>query len=506
MPLNIHERIMRPLLLLGCMMVFLVIPLKIISYGYLPGDDALRHTAFAVDNRNWNEVLLLNPEFHANLDSHPGWHAFLRFFHQHLGFTQEDLVILSVTMAFVVFTWAGLAVSGNPLAWQFACAIVAATEHSLFQRFLLGRPMFFSMTALAVMLFVWTRSKPVRPWVEALVAVFLLTLSIYMHPTVWYLWSMPGLALVLCKRWRSAFILGGALVVSICLAALLLGSWYNVLVLPMLVIKYSILQDPLLGTSLVGELQPSGGPTTGLLIVAGVLMIKWWRGGSLRDELSKVDFVLVVMTWLLGMHMMRFWFEWGLPALTVWLCRQIKQILDLKLNGFARVSDSLWLAAFSAGVLFMGTTADIGGRYTQNLKSPLLTKPVDDFRAQLPDEGGILYTLDMTVFYKLYYRMPDLKFRFSTGFEPGFMRPEDLKVFRAVQFNENLLDSYGPWIQKMTPKDRLIIYYPVRPVWPEMEFTQFYSAWIGKKVVQKEKTEPSPLPAPAPQLGAPAKS
>ena len=35
-------------------LVILAIPLKIIGYGYLPGDDALRHAAKAVSGKSWS--------------------------------------------------------------------------------------------------------------------------------------------------------------------------------------------------------------------------------------------------------------------------------------------------------------------------------------------------------------------------------------------------------------------------------------------------------------------
>ena len=40
--------------------VILAIPLKIIGYGFLPGDDALRHAGKAVSGKPWSEILVLN--------------------------------------------------------------------------------------------------------------------------------------------------------------------------------------------------------------------------------------------------------------------------------------------------------------------------------------------------------------------------------------------------------------------------------------------------------------
>jgi len=503
LPLSLGERIMRPLLLVSCALLFLAIPLKIISYGYLPPDDALRHAAFAVDHRHWNEVLVFNPELRSELDCHPGWHLFLRYIHQHLGLDQEGLAEFSIILAFLTFTCGGLIASGNPLAWLSAFALVAFTEYGMFQRLSLGRPTFLSMSTLVVLLFMWSRPKPLRIWQEMLIAIAMLTVSFCMHPTVWYLWSMLGLALVLCKRWRAVFVLGISIVCSLCLAALIVGSWYNVLVASLLMLRYSLLQDPLVGTNLVSELQPSGGPIVGLLVVLSILFIKGLKGQNIRDEFSKESFVLMLLTWVLGMKIVRFWLEWGLPAMSVWLCLQIKDLLKIKLSGLARVRDTLWLAGFLAGGLYLGITADLMGRYTNNLKSPLLTKPVSDYAGELPEEGGVLYSTDMTIFYKIYFRIPNVKFRFSTGYELGFMPPEDLKIFRAIQFNDNLLESYKPWFEKMTPKDRIIIQVIMKPEWQGMEFKRFYTAWIGRKIEKAgDKDAPANSMAPEPKKEA----
>ncbi|MFO7821544.1 MAG: hypothetical protein R6V56_05765, partial [Lentisphaeria bacterium] len=44
-----------------CVTMMVLIPFKIISYGYLPSDDALRHCAKAVSGKSWSEILVLNP-------------------------------------------------------------------------------------------------------------------------------------------------------------------------------------------------------------------------------------------------------------------------------------------------------------------------------------------------------------------------------------------------------------------------------------------------------------
>src|SRR5689334_22324101 len=61
-------------------MTVILIPSKIISYGYLPQDDALRHAAKAVSGKPWQEILVMRSDF--LIDPHPGWHAILGFIHR----------------------------------------------------------------------------------------------------------------------------------------------------------------------------------------------------------------------------------------------------------------------------------------------------------------------------------------------------------------------------------------------------------------------------------------
>jgi hypothetical protein len=174
----------------------------------------------------------------------------------------------------------------------------------------------------------------------------------------------------------------------------------------------------------------------------------------------------------------------------------------LSLFGFdqlPRPRETLGVTAAAVAVMYLAVTADVGGRYTEALKSPVLTHPVEEYRSLLPDAGGIFYCTDMHLFYELYYRLPDSRFRFSTGFEPGMMPPDDLKVLRAIQFNNGLVKAYEPWFNKMTARDRVVLWSPAKPEWPGIEFTPFYTRWIGKKAPPKAEALAKPAAAKPPE-------
>jgi hypothetical protein len=75
-------------------LVILAIPLKIIGYGFLPGDDALRHAAKAVSGKPWTDILVLGPSF--RIDTNFGWHLLLRQIFLWSKCSTEGLVLFAV--------------------------------------------------------------------------------------------------------------------------------------------------------------------------------------------------------------------------------------------------------------------------------------------------------------------------------------------------------------------------------------------------------------------------
>jgi hypothetical protein len=285
---------------------------------------------------------------------------------------------------------------------------------------------------------------------------------------------------MICGRWRSLGIFAGAWVAAIAAASLVNGG-YNTVMAPLLAMKLGIVQANTFGTNLVSEFQPSNAPFIGLVVPIIILTVKWLRGALLRRELLQVDLCFVVITWIMGLYVGRFWIEWGLPALAVWLTRQIRDGLDLKPSGLQRRWESVGLFAVAASVMYLAQTADSGGRWTNPLRYPLLWTPLHEFVAELPEEGGTLYSVEMGTFYGIFHRLPQANFRFALAMEPGVMPTSDLKVLRAVQSTGRLVE-YKPWFDKMTSKDRILIRQASKPEWPQVEFRQFFDGWMGRKV------------------------
>src|SRR5881394_2608322 len=96
-------------------LTLLVIPLKIIGYGYLPGDDALRHAAKAVSGKPWSEILVLNDVY--KIDHEFGWNLLLEKISAATEASPETLVIFSVVSLFVLVGLAALLWLRYPETW-----------------------------------------------------------------------------------------------------------------------------------------------------------------------------------------------------------------------------------------------------------------------------------------------------------------------------------------------------------------------------------------------------
>ena len=93
----------------------LLTTMKIVSYGFLPWDDALRHAAKAVSGKPWNQILVMRPEF--AIDHNYGWHQILSLLHHSFAWGPDALVVFSVSALLVLFCLTPLPWLRRPEAW-----------------------------------------------------------------------------------------------------------------------------------------------------------------------------------------------------------------------------------------------------------------------------------------------------------------------------------------------------------------------------------------------------
>ncbi|MGB7748268.1 MAG: hypothetical protein WBN75_13385 [Verrucomicrobiia bacterium] len=482
-------------------LVLLAIPLKIISIGYLPTDDALRHVAKAVSGKPWPEILVVGPAF--QIDHNYGWHFLLRQIYlrskcdpPNEARDAENLVVFSVVALFVLVGWSALPWLKRPEAWLIALtAAVLASDVPL--RFLIGRPFILTIAGLLTILFAWqARGASPPKWWTAAWMTGIIAICTFMHG-VWYLWALPVAAFFLAGQFRWGWMLIVGWVAGTFLGASLTGhpfeSPYQAVVMASRAFGMHTTQR-----TLVTEFQPSSGEVLALIIMGGLLILRQLAGLKARPLTTNPAFWLAALTWVLSFKAWRFTEDWGWPALMVLITGDLQLLLQARFpaDSFKRLA----LAGGLAGMTFLAITNDGGSRWTSNLTQQYLTQDNPDLNGWLPEKGGILYSSDMTVFYQTFFKNPNADWRYILGYEPGFMSDEDFSVYHNIMWNFGDAKAYEPWVDKMRPQDRLVMRggRGSPPNIPQLEWEYGVSGiWIGR-------TPRAGAPPPAPTIPASA--
>lgn len=429
-----------------------LIPFRILGHGYLPVDDALRHAGKAVSGKPWSEILVMRPDM--PIDSHPGWHALLSAVHHVTGWGTHALVVFSVVSLFALLSVPAVVLLRRPEAWAVSLLAVAVAEPQLFGRLYFGRPFLVTLAAYVTVLFLLPRLQAERaPRSAMAVIVAVLATAIWMHP-VWYLSLLPVLACGLARWWRAGYRLLGCFLVGVVLAAILTGHPLDFFAQTLQHGRLTVALDAQTET-LSMELRPQSGSP---LLLLGLLVLVGWR--ALQGRLTRADLDapvvwLVGMCWVLGWVSLRFWSDWGIPAVLVFVSLQVDALLAERVP--ERAPRRLLLAAAACGVCVLALSANVDGRFMPAHRRYLaLFNPAA--REALPDPGGILYSDDMGLFFQGIYRLPHAPWRYMVGFEPALMPPQDLALYRAMTDRRNRVpEMYDLWVRRMRPEDRMIL-------------------------------------------------
>jgi len=480
-------------------LVILFIPFRIIQYGYLPGDDALRHAAKAVSGKPWPEILAVGPAF--QIDHNFGWHlllrqVYLRSNHDTDARDTEKLVLLSIVGLFVLVNWSVLPWLKRPEAWLLALtAATLASDVPL--RFLIGRPFIVTIAGLLTILFAWQVHGLSPPkWWTAVWMAALITACTFVHG-VWYLWLLPVAAFFLAGQFRWGGMLAAGWVAGTFLGALLTGhplaSPYQAVVMATRAFGMHSTQR-----TLVSEFQPASGEIFGLVILGGLLILRQLAGLKARPMTRHPAFWLAALTWVLSFKACRFTEDWGWPALMVLMTGDLQLLLQARFaaDSFKRLA----LVGGLAATLFLAITSDIGSRWTYNLTQQYLTTAEHpELKGWMPDQGGILYSAEMSIFYQTFYKNPNGDWRYILGYEPAFMSKDDFDVYHKVLWNLGDAKAYQPWVDKMRPPDRLVIRGSRGgpPNIPQLDWEYGVSGiWIGR--TPRTNAPPDELPPTVP--------
>lgn len=468
-------------------MVLVFIPFKIISLGFLPMDDALRHAAKAVSGKTWQQILVMREGF--EIDPSPGWQQILTWVNpcqwvQHWdGGPTEALVLFSVASLMLLVTCCGLPWLRRPEAWLGALLAATVFAPACTTRFMRGRPYLVTDFVVMTILLIWTRcsSRVPRPF-GLVCTVMLVAASAWIHGS-WYMLALPGVAIFLSGRCMAGLVYGVCWLLGSFLGCALTGHPWEFL-FQSVEHMFGVFGHFVVNRQLESEFYPSDGETASVLLVLVFLFWRWQTPGFSKMTLARVldpVFVMMVLGWVLGLKMRRFWWDYGIPSMVLWIAFELQSHFEERIS-----MDSprrLALAGCLAGALFLGFTSDRDGRWTENLTTEYLSMDNPAQAPWLPDPGGIIYNSDMDVFFQTFYKNPRAPWRYVLGFEPGLMKEDDLAVLRKAQWNFGDTRAFEPWVLKMRPQDRMIIHASggAPPRLPELEWN--YAAtemWIGR--------------------------
>lgn len=461
---------------IGAVVLGLVIPLQILALNYLPPDDALRHVAKVISGKSWSDIVVIRDGFAE--DQHPGWHAILGAMYRNFNPSADELVMFSVVALFGLWWLALVAPRRRPEAMLVALFVAAMTAPATLTRLIYGRPFIFAMVACVILLQLWTR-EDFRGWRRWLVSVILLTLSVWIHGS-WFLWGVVCVAFALAGQWRKGFGFGICVLAGTFLAGVLAGRPIGY---PLQTLQHMMLSfgGRVLDRMLVGEFKPDPGDQVMVMVVLLALVWRVARGQWKNSVVCNPIFMLAVLGWLLGLKVSRFWTDWGFPAALLWLAMEVEAVLEEKFT--RRAYPTFLLTGLLAGGVYIATVRDISGRWTSGLTVEYLTPETPDIGDWLPEKGGTIFATDMDVFYRTFYKNPHAEWRYMLAFEPGLMPPEDLEIFRKIQWRFYTGESLVPWVKKMRPEDRMVILRGAgsSPGVPGLEWHYAVSeTWIGR--------------------------
>jgi len=457
-------------------LVLLLIPLKIISSGFVPDGDARRHVAKAFTDKPYTDIVVMRSGY--GIDHSPGWEWLLRVLAQKVGLNEDALMSFSVVSLLLCILLIPLLWMRRPEAWLAALMAEMVAIPELMTRFTQARPYLLTETILIAVLFSWSKTDTKNPSrLKCILTCIGFSLSTWVHGA-WYLWGVVLAAFFLVGWWRTGIWLTGCWVVGTLGGALMTGS-------PVVLLDTTILpavhiyQEHAPQWLLVGELQPSYGEFSTLTLLALVFLWRKQQNATTSGLLYSPLVALILIGWILGFKADRFWADWGVPAVLVWLAIQFEEIMIISWNAISL--KRLMVSGVLAVTVFMHSTNDLDRRYTGSLDEIFLDASDPNLKGWLPEAGGIFYNSQMQFFYNTFYKNPQADWRYILGFEPVLMPEADLKILRSIQSNQGALKYYEPWIKKMLSADRLVIFSSSQPDLPELEWhNTIGDIWIGR--------------------------
>ena len=447
-----------PLLcLLITLATILLLPLLVTARGFTPPDDVLRDVAKAVSGRSWGDVVLLRPDLDPDLRTHAGWEMILRFLHV-VGLSKAALLLVAVAGLATLAFLPPVLYLRRPELGLFLLLIAAVLDFDALFWYFYGRPHLIGMFCVSSLLFLWDRfAAPPANRKLLLLFVAIIAIRAWARSTLIML-GIPLVAViastVLTRRWRPLAAFIGCLAVGIAIGTLMTGRPIEFLVYNFRHFYVTLFSDKA-SAFLVTELGPLKQSPPIILLFLAYLGIRTAAGWT-PDRLKHPAFLLALLGWVLSFFIARFWFEYGFPAMLVWLALDLQDVFETRMprHSLARLGFTVF-CAFALCVAVLKPHADLWRRnpLAEAVNVQRLYAAEPDW---LPGEGGVLYAATMRVFFTFYHLFPDAPWRYATGMEPGFMPEGDLRVYETINLTGDA-SAYLPWIENLRPPDRMVI-------------------------------------------------
>ncbi len=229
----------------------------------------------------------------------------------------------------------------RPEAWLAALFAAAIFIPACTTRFARGRPYILTDAVLITILFLWSRlenwwgessNEPAREdarptkktgWKAAIIFTpLLVAASAWIHGS-WYLLCLPGAAILFAGFWRSAFWYGGCWLAGSFLGCALTGHPWEFM-FQAVRHMFDAFGHFVVNRQLEPEWYPSDGEIPAVLAVVILIVCrKIFLGRNPRALLNPV-FMMMVLGWLLGLKVRRFWWDFGTPAFMVWVALELQ--------------------------------------------------------------------------------------------------------------------------------------------------------------------------------------
>jgi hypothetical protein len=437
----------------AAIITLVLIPLKIVGYGFVPVTDAMRYAAKALADKPWSEIVMLRPN--APVDHSIGWELIVQGFHRVTGAGTDGLVAISVALLFMLFAVVPLIWLRRAEAWLAAFLAVVICSPVNLMRVTSGRPYIIEMVVAMSILLIWSPKSRFQlgQTGKLILTTALIALEVWIHGC-WYLYALVVAAFFFAGQWRNAAMIGGCWLAGSVIGACFTGHPGTFLG-DEIGLALTAFGQHTVQRQLVTEFMSQTADATLLLCAVALLLWRGLRGVWRWESVFNPAFMLAVLGAIAGMQVYRFWLDWGVPALLVWMALEIQDLIA-KENAIEALGRAT-AAALLCASLFVASTTDVGGRWKNNLEIEYMTQDDPALAGWLPDRGGIIYSTDMDVFYETFFKNPRASWKYMLSFEPTFMPTDDLKILRTIDYYHGDPRAYGPWVEKMRPEDRLVV-------------------------------------------------